>query len=144
MVRNYPCIVCKKRTKPGDRRAPTAHVKKFLQKELGISPSERDCLCAACRLKFYKLSKPLNPSSSSSTSSSSTSNGIRQSADIKYANYAPPQPTPTKSFCSSPSVSDFCWDFLIKEKDYSLSIELKFPLDKTWFLITHNKFYIYQ
>jgi len=128
MVRNYPCIVCKKRTKPRDRRAPTAHVKKFLQKELGISPSERDCLCAACRLKFYKLSKPLNPSSSSSTSSStSSSSGIRQSADIKDANYAPPQPTPTKSFCSSPSVSDFCWFFFNKRKGLLTEYRAKIP-----------------
>jgi len=103
MVKNYPCIVCKKRTKPRDRRAPTLPVKKFLQKELGISPSEDDCVCSACRTKFYKLTKPLNPSSSSSSSN----NNIRQSADIRDADYAPPKATPIRPVCSPPSVSDY-------------------------------------
>lgn len=56
--REFPCILCRKRTKPTERRTLTAELKQLVQKMCVSDPSDEDVLCTACRIKCHvKLKK---------------------------------------------------------------------------------------
>ncbi|XP_065923262.1 uncharacterized protein [Magallana gigas] len=56
--REFPCILCRKRTKPTERRTLTAELKQLVQKMCVFDPSDEDVLCTACRIKCHvKLKK---------------------------------------------------------------------------------------
>ncbi|XP_062566452.1 uncharacterized protein LOC134228771 [Saccostrea cucullata] len=51
----YPCILCKKRTKPNDRKkCETVGMRRFLRRNFLVEASSNDILCNKCRHKYYK------------------------------------------------------------------------------------------
>nr|XP_022290376.1 LOW QUALITY PROTEIN: uncharacterized protein LOC111102014 [Crassostrea virginica] len=62
--KNFPCVLCNKRTKPRERRKISKREKRFLQKQFLVTvKDENDTLCNKCRHKYYASEKKtINPS----------------------------------------------------------------------------------
>lgn len=59
--KKYDCIVCSKRTKPGERWSLTGiankKLRKFLKKTFLVEPNDSDCICNRCRQLHYSNEK---------------------------------------------------------------------------------------
>ena len=52
--KRFPCVLCKKRTKPNDRKkCENVVIRKFLRKNFMINSSSHDVLCNKCRHHYY-------------------------------------------------------------------------------------------
>lgn len=55
--RNFPCIICSKRTKQHERRplcgANNKHLRKYIEKTFLVNCRENDVLCGRCRREYY-------------------------------------------------------------------------------------------
>lgn len=85
--REFPCILCRKRTKPTERRTLTAELNQLVQKLCVSDPSEKDVLCTACRIKCHvKLKKHIE----------------KKDTATKDRLYSPPQQGNTSRYARSP------------------------------------------
>ncbi|XP_062579084.1 uncharacterized protein LOC134241007 [Saccostrea cucullata] len=56
--KRFPCVLCKKRTKPNDRRkCESIEIRKFLRKTFMVDARPVDVLCNKCRHYYYKNKK---------------------------------------------------------------------------------------
>lgn len=51
--RQYPCILCKKRTKPNERRSITTAISNYIQKSFMLTTGVNDTICNRCRQQYY-------------------------------------------------------------------------------------------
>jgi hypothetical protein len=70
--KSYPCVLCNKRTKPGERRPVNKDSRKILRKCFMVESKDGDVVCRKCRRKCEKLKqvpthaeKPRTPSCAS-------------------------------------------------------------------------------
>ena len=58
----FPCILCKKRTKPRDRKKCESNaIRRFLRKNFLLDATANDILCNKCRHLYYKQQKSQTP-----------------------------------------------------------------------------------
>lgn len=51
----FPCVLCKKRTKPNDRKkSESVEIRRFLRKTFMVDARPVDVLCNKCRHQYYR------------------------------------------------------------------------------------------
>ena len=87
----YACVLCDKRTKPGERRPINDALSTFLKKHflLQIRPNSGDVVCDKCRRRHYR-----NEEQKSKTTD--------VTAEPALDDFVPPAPKPRKCTLSSP------------------------------------------
>ena len=74
--KSFPCILCKKRTKPKDRKkCESSAIRRFLRKNFLVEAKTTDILCNKCRHLYHgnKQTSPLSKSSQSQSTQPSSS-----------------------------------------------------------------------
>ncbi|XP_062614066.1 uncharacterized protein LOC134275791 [Saccostrea cucullata] len=51
--KNFPCLLCRKRTKQHERRKITKSERRYLEKNFFVTVNNEDTLCNKCRHKYY-------------------------------------------------------------------------------------------
>ena len=92
----YACVLCDKRTKPGERRPINDALSTFLKKHflLQIRPNSGDVVCDKCRRRHYR-----NEEQKSKTTD--------VTAEPALDDFVPPAPKPRKCTLSSPPAVKF-------------------------------------